>query len=43
MIVASIEYSSDLSRIDWAALKRTLAEDRFDNGRRPDAINRSGA
>ncbi len=36
-----IEYTSDLSGVDWPALKATLAEDRFDNGRTPDQLRRS--
>src|SRR5687768_16211944 len=37
----AIEFTSDLSRVDWAALTRTLVEDRFDNGRTPDELRTS--
>lgn len=30
-----IVLDDDLSRVDWAALRRTLVEDDFDNGRTP--------
>jgi predicted GNAT family acetyltransferase len=39
--MSPIEYTSELSGIDWAALTRTLAEDRFDNGRTPQELRTS--
>lgn len=33
--------NSDLSRVDWVAAKTSLAADRFDNGRSPDALRLS--
>ena len=36
-----IEYTSDLSGVDWPATKATLADDRIDNGRTPDQLRRS--
>ncbi len=34
-------YRTDLEGIDWTALKATLAEDDFDNGRTPEELQRS--
>jgi ribosomal protein S18 acetylase RimI-like enzyme len=36
-----IVYKTDLANIDWSALKQTLLEDDFDNGRTPDQLRRS--
>lgn len=33
--------TSELTRVDWVALKADLAADDFDNGRSPDALRRS--
>lgn len=37
----AIGYRDDLAGVDWEALKRVLAEDRFDNGRTADQLRRS--
>jgi GNAT superfamily N-acetyltransferase len=36
-----VEYRTDLSDIDWAEMKRRVAEDDFDNGRTPEQLRRS--
>ena len=33
-----IRYQFDLAGVDWAAMKATLAEDDFDNGRTPEQL-----
>src|SRR5688572_10883025 len=33
-----VHYRFDLSGVDWPAMKATLAEDRFDNGRTPEQL-----
>ena len=37
----TIYYSSDLADVDWAALKSSLAADKFDNGRSPEQLRRA--
>ncbi len=37
----AVTYTSDLSGVDWAALRQTLVEDAFDNGRTPEQYRRS--
>jgi len=39
----AVTINDSLSDVDWAQLKADLAEDRFDNGRSPDALRRSFA
>jgi GNAT superfamily N-acetyltransferase len=39
--VADIVYSTDLSDVDWSALKLALRADGFDNGRSPEQYRRS--
>jgi GNAT superfamily N-acetyltransferase len=39
--VAAIEFSSELTGIDWSALKQALVADDFDNLRTPDQYRRS--
>jgi GNAT superfamily N-acetyltransferase len=39
--VADIVYSTDLSDVDWPALKQALAADGFDNGRSSEQYRRS--
>ena len=36
-----ILFRTDLEGVDWAALKATLSEDAFDNGRTPEELRRS--
>ena len=37
----SITYSTSIEGVDWVALKRLLAADRFDNGRTPAQMERA--
>ncbi len=37
----NVELRDDLGGIDWATLKSDLASDHFDNGRSPEALQRS--
>lgn len=37
----AVRFTTDLSRVDWAALKAAVAADRFDNGRTPSQLRRS--
>lgn len=37
----AILYKRDLAGVDWEALRSTLLEDDFDNGRTPDQLRRS--
>jgi GNAT superfamily N-acetyltransferase len=37
----NITYHRAAAGVDWAALKRCLSEDRFDNGRTPEQLERS--
>ncbi|MDQ1745698.1 MAG: hypothetical protein QOE23_4037 [Pseudonocardiales bacterium] len=39
--MAEIEFSSDLTGVDWAALKQALVADDFDNHRSPEQYRRS--
>ena len=39
--MAEIEFSSELTGIDWSALKQALVADDFDNHRSPDQYRRS--
>ncbi len=39
----SIRFDDDVSAVDWVAAKTSLAADDFDNGRSPDALERSFA
>jgi GNAT superfamily N-acetyltransferase len=39
--VTDIVFSSSMDGVDWAALKRALAADQFDNGRTPQEYRRS--
>jgi GNAT superfamily N-acetyltransferase len=39
--VAEIEFSDDLTAVDWAALKQALVADDFDNQRSPEQYRRS--
>ena len=39
--LASVRFTTDLSRVEWAAMKAALAADRFDNGRTPSQLRRS--
>jgi len=39
--LAPVRITTDLSRVDWAAMKMALAADRFDNGRTPSQLRRS--
>ena len=36
-----VTYTSDLGPVDWGALKSTLHQDAFDNGRSPDQLRKS--
>jgi predicted GNAT family acetyltransferase len=36
-----ITYKSDLTGVDWAEMKRLVAQDDFDNGRSPEQLQRS--
>lgn len=38
---AGIDFRTDCAGVDWRALKATLAEDDFDNGRTPAQLERS--
>lgn len=39
--LAEISYKTSLSKVDWNAMKATLAEDNFDNGRTPEQLRAS--
>ena len=39
--MSEVVFSSSLDDVDWVALKRALAADRFDNGRTPQQYRRS--
>ncbi len=39
--MAAIAYRDDCEGVDWARLKRDLADDDFDNGRTPEELERS--
>jgi GNAT superfamily N-acetyltransferase len=39
--MAAIAYRDDCAGVDWSRLKRDLADDRFDNGRTPEELERS--
>lgn len=39
--VSQVAYKRDVQDIDWAALKASLAEDKFDNGRTPEQLRTS--
>lgn len=41
MADGGIEYLDDVDEVDWAALKRDLAADSFDNGRSPEQLRLS--
>ena len=42
-MMCEVTYTTDFSIVDWDALKSTLAEDQFDNGRSPDQLRASFA
>ena len=37
----TILYSTDVTQVDWAAMKATLHQDVFDNGRSPEQLKKS--
>jgi ribosomal protein S18 acetylase RimI-like enzyme len=37
----TVRYTSELGQVDWAALKSTLHQDAFDNGRTPAQLRKS--
>ena len=37
-MVSEITYETDISNVDWAEMKTTLAGDHFDNGRTPEQL-----
>lgn len=39
--MVNVTYKTDLSQVDWAAMKNTLSQDAFDNGRSPEQLKAS--